>query len=594
MSEPIPPSYPGGFPAILRQMERRLDPLQYGPGEALPPLDCDLAALMARKVDPTDEASPGSRTTYARKFRELSAEFDAQPELLRLHGLLIANLRRSDQPPQTAALFQRLWAEQGAWLLARLDARWQVSAITTFGDHGTTETQRRLGQSLSVLFAMMKLYESERLYSGLAPSEAHAPGKRAAPRLPLDMDPYALAGGGLDVNLLGRLWQDAAEDAVIAPLAQSLLDQLIHDPGGIFRRLSEMRATRRAELAQKGVRAADTRKDQPPVAAPVPQALRGRAPDTIRWGTVTLTNAPLHRIAAFAAHHLDLGAAAVHLYLDRPDPEAAAALSQNPAVHVTTCDAEWWAGQKKSRMRAHQMRQSWVATQCYKITALHWLAHVDVDEFLLPRRPLPEILAAVPDDMAALLIPPVELLAEAPGHDGPARFKTTPRMAGHDKLLLDQLYPTFGMHLRGGYVSHLEGKLITRTGIAGLRLGLHGLIHNGAPVENRARAGADDVLLGHAHAPDWETFRAHLAFRMTRGSYRKADDGRFRLRDMLDYLSQTEGDAGLRGFFDEVCTARPDLVAALDRHGMLVTWPMDSDAAIARHFGPLPEGRADG
>lgn len=581
MNDPNP-TYPGGFPAILKQMEGRRDPLVYGPDEALPPPDVDFAPLKSVRVDGRAPEVAGSRSTYARKFRELAKEFDTLPELLRLHGLLIANLRRRDQPAHCAALFQRLWAEEADYLLARLDARWLVSAITTFGDHGATEMQRRVGQSMTVLFGTMKLYETERLYSGSAPDQAFAIKRKSAPRLPLDMDAYSIAGGGLDVNMLGRLWQEADGDAVIAPLAHNLLNRLIHDPGGVFRRLRIMRARRGKQLAAEGLR---TRKpaDIAPVDAPVPVSVK-TDPGTIRWGTVTLTNAPLPRIAHFAAHHLDLGAARVTLCLDTPAPDTAAFLSRNPSVEVVTCDDDWWHAQKKPRMKAHQLRQVWVATQCYNGTDLDWLAHIDIDEFLLPQTRLPELLAAAPADQAALLMPPVELLAGS----APEMFKTTPRMVGQDKAVLAELYPTFGPHLRGGFVSHLEGKLITRTGIPGLRLGLHALSHDGAPVANRLRE--DRLLLGHAHAPDWDSFRAHLEFRMTRGSYRKAEKEAFKLRDVLGFLIDSEGEAGLRSFFDEVCTATPQLVAGLRAHDMLIEHPLDLDDAVARHFGPLPEG----
>jgi hypothetical protein len=578
------PTYPGGFPAILTQMEGRRDPLVFGPGEALPPPDVDFAPLKEARIDRRRDPFGGSRSSHARKHRELSKEFDGLPAILHLHGLLIAHLRRRDQPAHCAALFHRLWAEEAPYLLARLDARWLVSAITTFGDHGLTEAQRRVGQSLTVLFGMMKLYETERLYSGATPDQAFAVGKKSARRLPLQMDAYSIVGGGLDINLLGRLWQDAEEDAVIAPLAHHLLDLLIHDPGGVFRRLRIMRARREKQLAGEGVKKRVAPEDQTPVDAPVDPARVRTDPATIRWGTVTLTNAPLPRIARFCAHHLDLGAARVTIYLDAPDQAAAAWLAQNPAVSVIPCDDDWWAGQKKKRMKAHQMRQAWVATQCYNGTDLDWLAHIDVDEFLLPAGPMAELLAQAPADQAALLMPPVELLAGS----APEMFKMTPRMAGQDKTVLTQLYPTFGAHLRGGFVSHLEGKLIVRTGIPGLRVGLHALTHEGAPVQNRLRC--DDILLGHAHAPDWDAFRQHLEFRMTRGSYRKADKEAFKLRDVLDFLIETEGDAGLRAFFDEVCTASPALVRGLRDKGMLVDRPLNLDAAVARHFGTLPGG----
>jgi hypothetical protein len=579
------PTYPGGFPAILRQMAARLDPLHFAEGEALPPLDTDLAPLKTDMVDRADTADSPSRSSFARKRRELADEFHGQPALLLLHGLLVANLRRNEQPPHCAALFQRLWAEDGDWLCAHLDARWLVSAITTFGDHGVTETQRRVGQTLSVLFGTMKLYETERLYSGFAPDAAFPVGKRAARRLPLDMAAYALAGGGLDVNMLGRLWLDAGDDPVIGRPARHLLDRLIHDRSGVFRRLRAMRDDQPAPTAATSLRRKAPRRSV--ITAPVPAVDASRS--TRRWGTVSLVKAPVAAILRFAAHHLDVGASAVHLYLDDPDPRTFDALSRQPGLHVTACDAAWWATQKKPRMPAHQMRQAWVATQCYAqvMHDLEWLAHIDVDEYLLPLRPVADVLAAIPPDQAGVLLQPVELLAEptTAGVAAPcaARFKTTPRMAGQDKSVLDQLYPTFGAHLRGGYVSHLEGKMVVRTGIDGLRVGVHGLLLDGAAVDNRQVCA--DILLGHAHAPDWAAFRAHLDFRMTRGSYRKSDEEGFRLRDVLTYLLETEGEPGLHAFFTEVCTARPDLVTALQDLGMLVTWPLDPDGAVRRQFG---------
>ena len=250
MSNQFGPTYPGGFSAIVQQMESRLDPLDYADGEGLMPLACDLGALQHQLIDANGADVPRSKSGYARKFRELAGEFHGQPALLHLHGLLIAHLRRRSQPAHTAALFLRLWAEHAPFLLAHLDCRWQVSAITTFGDHGASAVQRQLGQSLSVLFATMKLYETERLYSGLRPDQPHSFGRKSARHLPMGMDAYALKGGGLDVNLLGKLWQQAGQDRVIAPLAQSLLEQLIADPGGVFRRLRMMRAERAERKAQ--------------------------------------------------------------------------------------------------------------------------------------------------------------------------------------------------------------------------------------------------------------------------------------------------------------------------------------------------------
>ncbi|MEE4346775.1 MAG: glycosyltransferase family 2 protein, partial [Paracoccaceae bacterium] len=446
MSDTSAPTYPGGFDAILTQMEGRRDPFTYEGDEALPPLDVDLEPLKTARVDKRAPGVDGSRSTYARKLRELSDEFDGLPALMLLHGLLIAHLRRRSAPPHTAALFLRLWAEESDWLLARLDARWLVSAITTFGDHGATEVQRRVGQSLSLMFGMMKLYETERLYSGVPPDEAFAWAKRPQTPLALQMDTYALGGGGLDVNMLGRMWQDAGTDPVLAPLARHLLELLIADDRTVFRRLRLMR--RQREKAQKAEGVRPKRGHAAPAEhIPVPARAVKTDPATLRWGTVSLVKAPLARIAAFAAHHLDMGADRIHLHLDEPQPEVLDFLARHPSIAVTTCDATWWAGQKKPRMKTHQLRQAWIATQTYQTSDLDFLAHIDVDEFILAPEGFKDRLATLPADIAAVHLPPAELLAGTTD-----LFKLTPADAGQEKAVLEDVYPNFGGHLRGGFI----------------------------------------------------------------------------------------------------------------------------------------------
>ncbi len=579
MTDPFTPSYPNGFDAILTQMEGRRDPLTFAPGEALPPLDVDFAPLKLRRVDGRAPAFAASASAYARKMRDLSQEFDGLPELMLLHGVLIANLRRSSAPAQTAPLFLRLWATEADWLLAQLDPRWLVSAITTFGDHGATATQRRIGQTLSTLFGLMKLYETERLYSGAAPDEPFAWVRKPAKQLALQMDPYALGGGGLDVNMLGRLWQDAGTDPVIKPLAQHLLTLLIEDPRTVFHRLRRMRRQR-----AKVQKASGAKPKRGPAARPapinVPAAIVKTDAAQIRWGTVSLIKAPLRDIARFAAFHLDLGAHRLHLHLDEPMPAAVALFADHPRIEVTTCDAAWWAAQKKPRMRMHQLRQAWIATQTYQRTDLDWLAHIDVDEFILSPRPLREALAAMPAETVALHLPPAEMLGETQD-----QFKLTPRNAGQERGVLEVIYPNFGPYLRGGFISHLEGKLIARCGIPGLRFGLHALLQNGQPASNRITLL--DLYLGHAHAPDWDHFRSHLDFRMQQGSYRKTDETALQLQDILNLLHAEDGESGLRKFYTEVCAGTPALKHALQDHDMLLRFDLDLDARVARHFGPL-------
>jgi hypothetical protein len=594
------PIYEGGIDAVLAQYEGRRAAFTYAPGEALAPLDSDLSALADRTVaDPaTDpDEQPPFRSSYHRKRFALRQEFTGASELGFLNGLVIAHLRKRDWPEHAPALFQRIWVEQGPHLLERLDPRWLVSAVTTFGDHGATPVQRTTGLALTALFGTMKLYESERLFSGLTPETPFPLKGKARAKLPLDMDAYSITSGGLDVNLIGRLWHEAAEDVVIAPLAHRLLEMLIHDPRSVLRRLRDLRARKTGRVAEPAPDRqgppvpggdAPTRRDSAPSLnpAPVPAAPRPRAAE-LRWGLVTTTIAPLPAVARFAAHHLELGAQALHIYLDAPDPQAAAFLATHPRVHVTQCGPDWWQAIGKERPVRHQQRQAHNATRTLHAVAgdLCWLGHFDVDEFLLCRGPVAEALAALPAEAALARVAPAEALART---DGPPRhFKLTHEAAGVQKARLQDIYPTFGLHLQGGFLSHTAGKVFARPGIPETRLGIHALKYRGQDATNHAPAPA--LLLAHLHAEQWSQFHDHLAFRLERGSYRKRS-GRPELGQeaLLRYLRDEEGETGLRAFFDEVCADTPVLRDRLAAHGMLVAADLDPDAAVARVFGVSP------
>ncbi|EPX80486.1 glycosyltransferase family 2 protein [Salipiger mucosus] len=575
------PTYPGGIDGVLTRMEGRRDPLTLAEGEGLPPADLDLAPLTRQRVGDPDAdpaEAPPFRSGHHRKRHAIRRELTGASELCALHGLLIAHLRKRDWPAQAPALFRRLWAEHPDHLLQHLDPRWLVSAVTTFGDHGESTTQRSVGLAMTVLFGTMKLYESERLYSGHPPERPFAFTGRVQATLPLDMDAYALADGGLDVNMIGRLWSEAEGDAVIRPLAHHLLDLLVHDDRTLFRRLMTMRQ-RRARREDAPGRARNP--------APVPASARRLTAATLRWGIVSTVKAPLRQVARFAAHHIELGAQALHIHLDAPAPETAAFLSRHPRLQVTQCDADYWAQTGKARMEAHQLRQVFNATRCLRALApdLDWLAHLDVDELLLPDRPIATLLADVPPDRAWARIAPAEALSHAEGR--PGYFKLSHLHGGRPKAVLQDVYPTFGLHLYGGFLSHTAGKVLARTGIEDTRLGIHSLKYHGTEATNRHRLTG--AWLGHLHAPSWEHFRDHLAFRLEKGSYRRPS-GRPEMgqAQLIDYLRDEEGEAGLRALFDEVCADTPELRQRLAAQGMLLHRPLDLDAAVTRVFGKLP------
>lgn len=269
-------TYPDAPEGVIDRWNGRRGPVEYGRGEALPPLDIDLHALTQRIVPEGEVIAGGPVSHYKRKLWQLRRDLEGKSELAVLNADLIVHLRRARFPAHAPALFRRVWAEQGAVLMQELSTRWLISSVITFGDFAETEAQRKIGLSLNVLFSLMKLYEFERLTSGLGPDELFRGKRKRGSRLPLGMLDFGLDGGGLDYNLLAPIWKAAQADQVVGPLACLLLDRLNADPSNLFRRLQRMRDGRRAYLAKLEARAAaETAKQEAadafdPGAAPPP------------------------------------------------------------------------------------------------------------------------------------------------------------------------------------------------------------------------------------------------------------------------------------------------------------------------------------
>ena len=235
-------TYAGGAEEIIARWMKRRTPFHMD-DESFD-LTQDFAPLRASLLPESAAEPQGERGTFALKSSMIAREFSGLSELAFLNARLIALLRRDEPPAGAAPLFRRLWAEESPHLLTQLDLRWQVSSAMTFADHGTIGSEQALGASLKVLFGLIKLYEFERLFTGLAPEEPHRFGKRSPAPMPLAMDQYSLNNGGLDLALLAPLYLQAEKAPVLKPLALSLLDALNAEDGTIFRRLAIMKQRR--------------------------------------------------------------------------------------------------------------------------------------------------------------------------------------------------------------------------------------------------------------------------------------------------------------------------------------------------------------
>ena len=303
------------------------------------------------------------------------------------------------------------------------------------------------------------------------------------------------------------------------------------------------------------------------------------------WGLSATILAPARDIFRFAAYHLDQGAHRLHIYLDAETPDACDALKAHPKIRVQTCDAAHWKRLGGKRPDKHQVRQSMNATHAYnKRAEVDWLIHMDADEFLVPGRSVAATLSDMPDDLTSARVRPMELLGGSTD-----AFKAFIPAHGNRRALVERIYPTFGKHLKGGFLSHVAGKLFVRSGLPDVTVKIHNAFQNGAMLVGAAETEA--IALAHCHAKSWESWQASYAYRLDKGSYRaelkpatQPDQGGLSLHDLLRKIEAEQGTTGLRAFYDEAIGDSPDLRARLDAHGLLRFAALDLDGAVERHF----------
>ncbi|MWB79535.1 glycosyltransferase family 2 protein [Pseudooceanicola sp. 216_PA32_1] len=309
------------------------------------------------------------------------------------------------------------------------------------------------------------------------------------------------------------------------------------------------------------------------------------------WGIVTTVKAPLDAIMDFAAWHLSLGAHRIYLHLDAPDEAAMAALKSHPKIRVTPTGESYWSRNGGRRPAKHQVRQGMNASRILsRPPQVDWLAHIDVDEFIVPDKPVAEVLAAQAPGTKLLRMRPIEALAPVAPVPGVVQAKAMSLDRATRRAQTERIYPDYARGLDGGFLSHVAGKLLVHTSLAGSEIRIHNVFRDG--VQNPGHAECPALPLLHMHAPDVESWLAHYRFRLKRGSYRSelkpplpAESGGLTLHDMLAAIEAEAGEDGLRRFFAETCTATPDLLDRLRAEGLLREVPLDLAAARRAVFG---------
>ena len=190
----------------------------------------------------------------------------------------------------------------------------------------------------------------------------------------------------------------------------------------------------------------------------------------------------------------------------------------------------------------------------------------------------------------------MEALATADG-TFPTAFKKFIPPGPERSAIVSRLYPHYAAHLKGGFLSHLAGKIFTRTGQPGVSLRIHNAFRG--EDMNPGEVALDSLQLAHVHAASWSEWRAHFAYRHAKGAYRAdlapvrpAEQGGMTLHAYFDSLLEKEGEKGLRAFFDAVCAESDALCARLASEDLLVRHDLGLDAKLHQHFPQFRIGAA--
>lgn len=558
-------TYEGGFDALMQRALGRRDALEFAEGEALPPLDVDLVPLLTQI---TTQDPPVSRSTFEQKKRTLQAEFNGEPALCCLNGLLIAVLRKTEYPDHAPALFHRIWEEHSDFLLKNLQMRWLVSSITTFGDVGLNAEQRLNGRTLTMLFGAMKLYEFERLYSGLPPSKPYTTRNKNRAALPLDMQSFSLQAGGLDVALLSRLWEDSELDPVVEPLAKHLLREINHEPHSIFRRLKSMSDERTEHLARGN-----------PNPIPVRPRKVKTNPDEIRWGVVATMNSDVSKTINFVAYHLAMGADKVLLYADQSD-DIPMGLDQHPKVEVLDAKPPVISDKRRAALHQRNSRKAHYFNHALKRTRLDWLAMLDTDEFLIAHEDIRVTLASRPKDEAFIKLSVFEAFG-----DNSNIYRSPAGTWGLPSSAYMQYFPTFGPYLPDLVIGQASPRLFLRSKLSNVRVGNFAVKHNGTRASNGS--ATPDLVVAHRHCIDFEDFSNAFPRRLDQG-YTIQQHRSSGVKAILETLGMIDK-PDLRPLYDELVAPRPEVIAMLTQCGAIAEFDLRLDEHIESFFEDLEE-----
>jgi hypothetical protein len=258
------------------------------------------------------------------------------------------------------------------------------------------------------------------------------------------------------------------------------------------------------------------------------------------WGVVCTTSAPLILVQAFAAFHLRAGARRVAIYDDLCQYGSHLRTSSSDSVTVVCCNNSYWK-HKGTKPADHRVRQTYNANHAIGLLGVDYIAHLDVDEFLVSRS------SAVDKQLAshwrpatqAFRIPPCEplyrripkTLSEVWQADA---FKLRFPPGEKGVKMAEEIHGARGRLLRRGLQGHAVGKVMMQAR-EGLSLGIHRGFYNRKPP---ALSNNHDLLVCHFFAMGISDWMSKLERRLTPARISSESESRRQFLNLFDSAKQ--------------------------------------------------------
>ncbi|MCW8843208.1 MAG: glycosyltransferase family 2 protein [Rhodobacteraceae bacterium] len=299
------------------------------------------------------------------------------------------------------------------------------------------------------------------------------------------------------------------------------------------------------------------------------------------WATVTTAAEPTALLLAFVAHHIEVGASEIFIYLDRTNPEFEDIVAAYDQVKVFHADAKGWrvlhGGVR--RPKGIVRRQYANARDAQVKTTADWLFHVDIDEFIVNTPLLQKFLSRLPRRVWSTTLPVAERVFE--GEDtsetvfgGVFRTRISTAEAAN---LVEAVYGESAAYLKKGLCGHNLGKAGVRVG-SPAQLRLHTVDLPEGESERKRKRRFTEVGLLHFDAWSYEGWLAKVQ-RLGRANIGSDQRGA-----MVKAVLQESPERPPREIFRQLYELSPDQSRQLEKAGHLYLYDFQIADKIRRVF----------